>query len=47
MIEWLTSVIGLVPEEYQFILITTSCVLVVIVVTNVINALFSPFRLFK
>ena len=47
MIEWLYSVIGTVPEEYQFIFITTACVLVVILVTNVINLFFSPFRSFK
>lgn len=47
MIEWLTSVIGSVPEEFQFIVIATACTLVVILVTNVINLLFSPFRLFK
>lgn len=47
MINWLTSVIGTIPEEFQFIVITTACVLVVILVTNVINLFFSPFRLFK
>lgn len=47
MIDWLISVIGNVPTEYEFILYITASVLVVILVTNVINALFSPFRLFK
>lgn len=47
MIEWLTSIVGVVPTEFQFLLYLTAFVLVVIVVVNIINALFSPFRLFK
>ena len=47
MIEWLTSVIGSIPQEYEFIIYITACVLVVILVTNVINLFFSPFRSFK
>ncbi len=47
MIEWLITVIGNVPEKYEFILYITACVLVTIVVTNVINLFFSPFRSFK
>ena len=47
MISWLTDIIGAVPGDYQFLLYITACVLIVIVVTNIINALFSPFRLFK
>lgn len=47
MIDWLISVIGTVPENYQFLIYTTACVLVVVLVTNVINLFFSPFRSFK
>ncbi len=47
MIDWLTQIIGNVPAEYQYILYITACVLVVIVTTNILNALFSPFRLFR
>lgn len=47
MIDWLQSIIGTVPVEYEFVIYITACVLTVIVVTNIINALFSPFRLFK
>lgn len=47
MISWLTQIIGDVPADYQFILYLTACVLVVVLTTNIINALFSPFRLFK
>ena len=47
MIDWLYSVIGNVPAEYEHIVYITASVLVVIVVTNVINLLFSPFRSFK
>ena len=47
MINWLISVIGEIPAEYSYILYVTASVLVVIVVTNVINLFFSPFRSFK
>lgn len=47
MIDWLISIIGQVPTEYQFLVYATACVLVIIVVVNIINALFSPFRAFK
>ena len=47
MINWLISIIGTVPEQYEFLVITTALVLVVIVVVNVINLFFSPFRTFK
>ena len=47
MINWLYSVIGSVPQEYEHIVYITASVLVVIVVTNVINLFFSPFRSFK
>lgn len=47
MIEWLQSIIGVVPQEYEFIVVIGAVVLVIIVVVNIINALFSPFRLFK
>lgn len=47
MIDWLFSVIGSVPTEYEHIIYITAAVLVVIVVTNVINLFFSPFRSFK
>lgn len=47
MIEWLNDIIGQIPADYQYLVYITACVLVVIVVVNIINALFSPFRLFK
>jgi|GEM_PF-6982994 len=47
MIEWLYGVIGSIPQEYEFVIYITASVLVVILITNVINAFFSPFRLFK
>lgn len=47
MIDWLYSVIGNVSFENEFIVDITACVLVVILVTNVINLFFSPFRSFK
>lgn len=47
MIQWLYGVIGSIPQEYEFIVYVTACVLVVILVTNVINLFFSPFRTFK
>ena len=47
MIAWLENIIGTVPSEFQYILYVTASVLVIIVVVNIVNALFSPFRLFK
>lgn len=47
MINWLIDIVGTVPQEYQFLLYITAFTLVVIVVVNIINGLFSPFRLFK
>lgn len=47
MIDWLISVVGQVPQEYEFLIYITAFVLVIIVVVNIINALFSPFRTFK
>lgn len=47
MIAWLENIIGTVPADYQYVLYITSAVLVIIVVVNIVNALFSPFRLFK
>lgn len=47
MIDWVYSVIGSVSGQYEFIVDLTACVLVVILVTNVINLFFSPFRSFK
>lgn len=47
MIDWLLDIIGEVPEQYQFIIYITASVLVILVVVNIIQFLFSPFRLFK
>ena len=47
MIDWLISIIGTVPEQYEYLVITSACVLVIILVVNVINLFFSPFRTFK
>ena len=47
MIDWLIGIVGVVPAEYEFLLYLSAFVLVIIVVVNIINALFSPFRLFK
>lgn len=47
MINWLIDIVGAVPTEYEFLLYISAFVLVIIVVVNIINALFSPFRLFR
>lgn len=47
MIEWLSDVIGYIPIEYEYIYYIVASVLVVILITNVINLFFNPFRVFK
>ncbi len=44
MIDWLLGIIGQVPDEDMYIVYIAAAVLVIIVVTNIINLFFSPFK---